>query len=153
VPKNERSIRQPPAYTPKATEVQLDPDQKAYDQGHPEITRSPQRAVKTANDEAFQPWAGQVPSQDFPTGSVNLVPPSRDANIVGDLVAGMPRDGDKFRDTVVDLGADMASGGEPDGPKSANEPGAQNFYRSIKDFPGGQGDGDEPMQPGGQFGK
>ena len=127
-------------------------DQTDYDRGNKAVVealarRGPQVPVKSANDAAFQPFDGRVVPQDTPVGDVNLVPFDGSAKTVGDMVSGMPRGGEANRNTVVDLGADMATGGEPDGPKSSNEPGAQNFYRSIKDYPGGQGGQGEPLEP------
>jgi len=85
-----------------------------------------------ANDPVFQPT------------------PTR---VVGDLVSGMPRAGYPAQGIEVDLGADMATGGEPDA--TPETPGVQNpgtYYRSIGDYPGGKGSGTMPQQPGGQGG-
>ena|SRR5438093_1705935 len=63
------------------------------------------------------------------------------SRIVGDNVTGMPQGGYAMQDTPVDLGADMATGGEPDGPKSANRPGPQNSHRGVTDWPEEKGSG------------
>ena len=99
---------EPPASITAPEEQRLfEPDNEA------EVGRNanarPQRAVKTANSPEFQPWAGQVPSQHFPAGDVNLVPPSRDAAIVGDMVPGMPNAGDP---TATEDGAESYLGGK-----------------------------------------
>jgi hypothetical protein len=130
----------PPANT-------LDEEQKVLTPGDLNLSTR-QVARLTADAAEFQPWAGQRPND-----GIGMVPASRDARIVGDNVSGMPQAGYAAQSIPVDLGADMCSGGEPDGPKSSNEPGAQNFFRSIETFPGGQGSGTTPLQPGAQLGK
>jgi hypothetical protein len=131
-----------------------------------DLLKRPQVARLTADAAEFQPSTshdhplyGQSGGDDNmfrvvpgePGQVAGAVGDTRASNIVGDMVSGMPRAGDAFRDTPVDLGADMATGGEPDGPKSSNQPGAQNFYRSVKDYPDGQGSGTVGMEPTGQL--
>jgi hypothetical protein len=127
------------------------------------LSRAPQVAKRTANDAAFQPSPRHDPrgpmdtsfaaSPDFydTPGERGTMPGAcgdmRATDLVGDLVAGMPRGGDAFKTTPVDLGADMATGGEPDGPKSDNRPGAQDYHRTVTDWPAQVGKGDEGMNP------
>jgi hypothetical protein len=137
-----------PAYLAKlgVEPEDVKPDQKTLTPASVDLSGR-QRPNPDANNEVFQPWAGQRPND-----GIGMVPADRSARIVGNMATGMPQDGYAAQSIPVDLGADMATGGEPDGPKSGNEAGAQNFYRSIKDLPGGQGSGSAPLNPGGQTG-
>jgi len=132
----------PPANT-------LDEEQKVLTPADLNLS-SRQRPNPDANNEAFQPWAGQMLND-----GVNSVPASRDARIVGDMVSGGPRDGYAAQGIVWDAGADLATGGRPDtDPHAAGLQGQalKDSYRSIEDYPGGQGSGTTPMQKGGQLG-
>src|SRR2546426_87171 len=57
--------------------------------------------------------------------------------IVGDLVSGMPRAGEAYRNTEADPGADMCTGGEPDANPDLvgrQDPG-DSFHRGVTDWP------------------
>jgi|SRR5712664_1924472 len=124
------------------------------------ILARPQVARLTADAAEFQPNQRHDPSGAIVgTNAENYFQPGergtmagargdqQPTRLVGDM-GGMPRAGYAEMNTPVDLGADLASGGEPDGPKTANESGPQDYFRSIKDFPGGKGSGTVSQNPG-----
>jgi hypothetical protein len=170
--KNERSVTIAPAFAPKARETQVDEEQKVLVAGPgagAAILARPQVARLTADAKEFQPSLSHDPSGAVPgTNTENYFQPGErgtaagargdtsPSRIVGDDVTGMPRAGEAFRDTVVDLGADLASGGRPDtDPHTAGLQGQalKDYHRSVTDWPAQVGAGDEPMQKGGQLGK
>jgi hypothetical protein len=103
-----------------------------------------QIAKRTANDEAFQPWAGQMLND-----GVNSVPASRDARIVGDMVTGDPQDDyprDEYLTAVLGGRSILVAGAN-----SAVLP-APPEHPAVTDWANQKGTGDTPMQPGGQTG-
>lgn len=121
------------------------------------LARTPQGAKPSADAPEFQPFrsdsekeevrwqhgsesAGQYAGIDSQPGT----PPgglaedsmfNAKTRLVGDMVTGPdPKGVFRSKNAPVDLGADMATGGEPDGP--GNQTGTQDYHRAIKDFPG-----------------
>jgi len=134
---NQKPLTPPVTGTPAPLPNDIDAEQTSY------------KHYVDAVTERMLHGGRQTPNPDANAGVFQPTP----ARIVGDLVTGGPRDGYPAQGIPVDLGADMATGGEPDA--TPLTPGSQNpddYYREIKDFPGGQGSGAEPLQPGGQDG-